>query len=455
MTETAQVLDRVSAMLADVARVGMVGVDDMELLTLTRRLEEVGRLTEALRALAGAEIDERSRNELGQAGLAQRLGETRGIHHLEKLTLVSQREASRRVKLGRAIRARVCLDGQVMPAEFPVVAGAVISGHLGVDAARAIIHMLALAAQRHALPERLEVAESALVKAGLTLPADLLAVQARVWREMLDPDGAEPRDDMLHTRRAFGIGREKHGLTRFGGYANPANAALLKAALAERAGPNVTPRFLDVQDAPADAETLTGAARNPRTLEQKQFDIIMGLLAAGVRSSEGQPGSMRSLTTVVAVIRLSDLESGSGVGWLDDIEEPVSTATIRELACDSGIKVLTLGSHGEVLNLGRTQRLFSRQQRLALAAVDGGCIWNGGHAPPSWCHAHHVTEFDDGGKTNIDNGVLLCPKHHHLLHSSAYQLRMIDGRPWSLAPPWLDPEQTWQPVGKSRVFMAA
>ena len=91
-------------------------------------------------------------------------------------------------------------------------------------------------------------------------------------------------------------------------------------------------------------------------------------------------------SVVVAVIRLSDLDSGSGVGWLDDIEEPVSTALIRELACDGGIKVLTLGTHGthgEVLSLGRTQRLVSRQQRLALAAADGGCIGNGRHAPPS------------------------------------------------------------------------
>ena len=203
MTEAAQVLDRVGSMLADVARVGMVVVDDMELLDLTRKVEEMGRLTDALRALAAAEIDERSRSELGQAGLAQRLGETRGVHLLEKLTLVSQREASRQVKLGRTIRARVCLDGQVMPAEFPVVADAVVSGRLGVDAASAIIHMLGQAAQRHALPERLEVAESALVELGLTLPADLLAVQARVWRELLDPDGAEPRDHVLHTRRAF------------------------------------------------------------------------------------------------------------------------------------------------------------------------------------------------------------------------------------------------------------
>ncbi|MDJ0334777.1 DUF222 domain-containing protein [Salinibacterium sp. G-O1] len=455
MTEAAQVLDRVSSLLAAVALDGMVAFDDSALLEITREIEQVGRLTDALRALAAAEVDERSRYELGQAGLAQRLGETRGMHLIEKLTLVSQREASRRVKLGRAIRARACLDGQVLPADYPLVSAAVISGRLGVDAASAIIHALDQAAQRHATLERLEVAEATLAEDGLTLPADLLAVRARVWREVLDPDGAEPRDEVLRTRRAFWIGREENGLTRFGGHADPTNAALLKAALAERAGPNVIPRFLDAQDAPADAESLTGAARDPRTLEQKQFDVVMGLLTAGLRSSEGEPGSMRSVTTVVAVIKLSDLENGTGVGWLDDVDEPVSSATVRELACDGGVKVLTVGSNGEVLNLGRTQRLFSRHQRLALAAVDGGCVWNGCHAPPSWCHAHHVKEFGQGGLTDVDNGVLLCPEHHHLLHASGYQMKMINGRPWLLAPVWLDPDQTWQRVGKSRVLMVA
>ncbi len=455
MAESTQMLARVSSMLAALARDGMVGLDDTALLEITREIEQVGRLTDALRAVAAAEVDERSRYELGQAGLAQSLGETRGMHLIEKLTLVSQREASRRVMLGRAIRARVCLDGEVMPADYPLVSAAVISGRLGVDAASAIIHALAQAAGRHAPAERLEIAETALVDEGLTLSADLLAVRARIWREVLDPDGAEPRDESLRTRRAFWIGREENGLTRFGGHADPTSAALLRAALAERTGPKVLPRFLDTQDAPADAESLTGAARDPRTLEQKQFDIVMGLLTAGLRSSEGEPGSMRSLTTVIAVVTLSDLENGTGVGWLDGVEEPVSAATVGELACDGGVKVLTVGANGEVLNLGRTQRLFSRHQRLALAAVDGGCIWNGCHAPPGWCHAHHVKGFAEGGETNIDNGVLLCPEHHHLLHASGYRLTMQDGRPWLLAPPWLDPSQTWQRVGKSRVFMAA
>uniref|UniRef100_UPI00286B3E02 DUF222 domain-containing protein n=1 Tax=Salinibacterium sp. TaxID=1915057 RepID=UPI00286B3E02 len=317
MTETAQVLDRVSSMLADVARDGMVGVDDSALLELTRKVEQVGRLTDALRALTAAEIDERSRYELGKAGLAQSLGETRGMHLVEKLTLVSQREASRRVKLGRAIRERVCLDGQVLAPDFPLVSAAVISGAMGVDAATAVIHALTQAAQRHAPVERLEVAETALVEAGLTLSADLLAVRARVWREALDPDGAEPRDEVLRTRRAFWVGREENGLTKFGGYADPTNAALLKAALAERTGPNVKPRFLDLRDgadlagsceaeagacgseagageAGAGAGSGAGAGfragsgagtepRDPRTLEQKQFDIVMGLLSAGLR----------------------------------------------------------------------------------------------------------------------------------------------------------------------------
>jgi Domain of unknown function (DUF222) len=243
MTETAQVLDTVSSMLADVARDGMAGIDDSALLELTRKVEEVGRLTDALRALAAAEVDERSRYELGQAGLAQSLGETRGMHLIEKLTLVSQREASRRVRLGRSIRARVRLDGQVMPAEFPLVAAAVVAGRMGVDAAAAIIQALGQAAQQHAPADRLEVAETALVEAGFTLSADLLAVRARVWRELLDPDGAEPRDEVLRTRRAFWMGKEENGLTRFGGYADPVNAALLKAAIAERTGPTSCPVF--------------------------------------------------------------------------------------------------------------------------------------------------------------------------------------------------------------------
>ena len=81
-------------------------------------------------------------------------------------------------------------------------------------------------------------------------------------------------------------------------------------------------------------------------------------------------------------------------------------------------------------------------------------MWPQCTAPPSWCHAHHVLEYENGGKTDVDNGALLCPAHHHMLHASEFTMRMIRGRPTLLAPPWLDPGQVYRPLGRSRVLMA-
>lgn len=86
---------------------------------------------------------------------------------------------------------------------------------------------------------------------------------------------------------------------------------------------------------------------------------------------------------------------------------------------------------------------------------DGGCVWPHCTAPPGWCEAHHVKEYDAGGETNVDNGVLLCSAHHHMLHASAFTMKMVDGRPRLLAPPWIDPGQRWRTLGRARVTMIA
>jgi hypothetical protein len=101
------------------------------------------------------------------------------------------------------------------------------------------------------------------------------------------------------------------------------------------------------------------------------------------------------------------------------------------------------------------ERYFTPAQRRALAVRDGGCVGPGCTAPPSWCHAHHVIEWEHGGPTDIDNGALLCAFHHHRLHSGGFQLRMTGGIPELLAPPWYDREQRWRPASKSRLARAA
>ena len=446
-------LQQALALLAEVAATSTLSLSDEELCALTSSIETAGRLVDATRLASAAEIDERSRFELGSAGLSYRLGHRRGVHLVEQLTRTSQVEAARRIRTGSALRARVGLGGEVLPAAFPRVAAAVSRGAVGVDAAAVVTRCLGQAARNGADPVHLEAAERELVAEAVRVPADQVAVMARVWREALDPDGALPRDEKLRQQRKFVLGAERDGIVPFHGLASPVEAAELKAHFSESMAPDATPRFVCEEDLALGTESVVDGDgdvvtlfRDPRTREQRQFDVIMGLLRAGARS-HGQG----STANVLAVIKLDDLEGTTGVGWLDNVAEPVSASTVHELVCDSGFQRLLLGPHGEVLALGRKERYFTSVQRLALAGRDGGCVWPRCTAPPSWCHAHHVEEWTDGGPTDIENGVLLCSAHHHMLHASEFQMKMLDGRPHLLAPAWIDPTQEWQLLARPRL----
>jgi hypothetical protein len=453
---------------------GVVGLADDELCAFTSDLEGAGRLLDTLRVLAAAEIDERSRRSLGSDGLAHRLGCVRSTLLIEQLTRISQGDAARRIRVGKAIAPRSSLAGDPLPPQLPALADAMAGGEVGVDAASIVIRCLADASP-YAEEDLVLAGETQLVAVARAESTDLVGVHARVWREALNPDGSEPRDESLRRRRAFVLGREVNGMTPFRGWAEPTSAALMRAMLSNGTNPNAEPRFLSEEDRTSressgssdkgagDAATdapitddgeVVSTFHDPRTREQRQYDILLGVITAGLRRTEKTP-SLRPLSSVTAVVSLNDLEKGTGVGWLDDIAEPISMATIRQLACDGGLRTMILGDSGEVLYLGRAQRLFSAAQRKALAVRDGGCVWPGCSAPPGWCEAHHVIPWEKGGKTDIDAGALLCSAHHHALHASEFTMKMINGRPHLLAPPWLDPQSIWKLMGRCRATMAA
>lgn len=444
-------LERASRFLEEVGALRFDAVSDEELCALIAHAGRVERLLDSVATQGAAEVEHRSRFELGRGGLAYRLGKRRGVHLVEDLTRVSQGEAARRIRVGEAISPRTTLDGRPLPAIFPHVAAAMSSGSMPVDAAAAVIRCLAQAARHGADPAHLEAAEADLAAASAHEPADGVAVMARAWREALDPDGAAPREEVLRERRGFTLGRERNGMTPFWGAADPLSAAQLRAAFAESTAPDAQPRFLAEDDIPTTLDgDIVERANDPRTPEQRRLDVLLGLVMAGISSGQGSPGQ-GSTATVMAVVRLSDLESGRGSGWLDDVAEPVSAATIRELACGAGFRRILLGNEGEVLAEGRRERYFTAAQRRALAVRDGGCVWPQCTAPPSWCHAHHVKEWQDGGLTDIDNGALLCAAHHHMLHNSPFTMKMIEGLPRLLTPPWLDPSREWRTLGRSRL----
>jgi hypothetical protein len=78
-----------------------------------------------------------------------------------------------------------------------------------------------------------------------------------------------------------------------------------------------------------------------------------------------------------------------------------------------------------------------------LAVRDGGCMWPDCVQPPAFTEAHHVEQWTrDSGRTDIDNGLLLCRFHHLLLHDHQWEVRRgADGR-YRLTPPvTVDPDQ--------------
>jgi len=63
---------------------------------------------------------------------------------------------------------------------------------------------------------------------------------------------------------------------------------------------------------------------------------------------------------------------------------------------------------------------------------------------------HHVVPWAQGGRTHVDNGVLLCWYHHHTIDTPGWKIRMVAGMPQVQAPHWIDPTGHWRQPGQHR-----
>jgi hypothetical protein len=121
----------------------------------------------------------------------------------------------------------------------------------------------------------------------------------------------------------------------------------------------------------------------------------------------------------------------------------VEAATAQRHACDNPVLGAIIDGHGKVLALGRTRRLVSKAQRRALMIRDKMCRYPGCHSTRH-LKAHHIVPWILGGRTDIDNLILLCQWHHTAVHEGGITLtkdadRWVfskpDGRPCD---PWVD-----------------
>ncbi|MDQ2845058.1 MAG: HNH endonuclease [Actinomycetota bacterium] len=102
--------------------------------------------------------------------------------------------------------------------------------------------------------------------------------------------------------------------------------------------------------------------------------------------------------------------------------------TVRKLACDAAIIPIVLGSDSEILDEGCAQRLFTSAQLKALWLRDKPCTFPGCEAPAHWCAAHHLVHVIDGGPTDLDNGAILCGRHHTVVHRDQLAGTIDDGQ---------------------------
>lgn len=127
----------------------------------------------------------------------------------------------------------------------------------------------------------------------------------------------------------------------------------------------------------------------------------------------------------------------------------LSGDALLRLACDAGIVVAKVAPDGNVLDVGRKRRTIPPALFRALRIRDGGCRFPG-CTSRAFVEGHHIRHWAHGGETNLENLVLLCGRHHRMVHEEGFQIdRYFDGTLMFLeprgdaiedAPPALPPE---------------
>lgn len=118
---------------------------------------------------------------------------------------------------------------------------------------------------------------------------------------------------------------------------------------------------------------------------------------------------------IVVRIDYDTLRGRLGTATLLNTGSAISAHQARVLACDAGILPAVMDGRSVPLDVGREKRLFGSHLRALLIARDQGCAFPGCDRQPAECDAHHRTPWHAGGVTSLDNGVLVCGFHHHLV----------------------------------------
>jgi hypothetical protein len=228
--------------------------------------------------------------------------------------------------------------------------------------------------------------------------ADLRRYALRVV-DAADPDGPEPIDEQLQQdRRYLELKQRRDGMWHLQGRLNSTVGAQLHAILDPLA--RLRSSSLETQDG------NTVRMPDERPAAQRLHDALDEACGRLLKSAD-QPAVGGIPASIIITIPVENLLTKAGLAETSD----GTLLRPERIADEAEIWPAIINHHNIPLALGRSQRLASRGQTMALITRDGGCPFPGRSHPPSWCDRHHIRDWIDGGPTDLDNLTLLRLSH--------------------------------------------
>ena len=368
--------------LDEVVAVDVSELPDDELIEHVVELERASRVLEAARARAVAEVDKRR--------IYERDGFVSVTAWLRSLGVPGS-VAAQHVRLARTLE------------HMPATASALTAGEIAPAAAGV------LADAYEADPEQFRRDEQVLVDAARTWSLPDLRRAIERWTALADSQAADEAAARRFDRRALYVSSTLDGMVRLDGDLDPETGQVVLAAIGS------------VVD--ADVRSDRSDTRRP---VQRRADALGDICRAYLdRSDRAVVAGERP--HLLVQVDLDALVDGTGSGALNDAGT-VTAKDVRRLACDAAISRLVRGPGSEPLDLGRRTPVVLASLRRAILARDRGCRFPGCDRPDRWCDCHHVVHWADGGETDLSNLILLCRRHHRLVHDR-FGLELRDGRP--------------------------
>ena len=99
--------------------------------------------------------------------------------------------------------------------------------------------------------------------------------------------------------------------------------------------------------------------------------------------------------------------------------------TTETLLCDCALHRVLLDGEQLPIGYGRAKYTVPRHLFRHMAARDGGCRYPGCERPVNYTEGHHIWYWENGGPTDLWNLLLLCNRHHHLVHRQAIEVKLL------------------------------